>query len=1010
MKKKFYNGMLLAAMLFVAISSFVSCKDYDEDAFADLQGTLEQLINSQVNDLTAQIAALRDAQEECKNNCEAWKQEIILWQQYVENNYVTLEEYNKHIEEYTKFIAENEAAHKALENKIKEVEEACKKANEALEKKLTDELLKVQTELNQLIVSLQTQLTELTKTVENNKKELEEAIAKNKEELEQAIADAKKELEEKIAEEISNLEARVAANEQAISSLQAALTSLQNQVKNLETLLHNTIKEVIAVRTLAKNDSIRIDALEAAFEALKEQHKEDNDKLNERIDSICNELTIIKKGVQDALDLANENLQKAKDYTDLRISEVMSEISDIKTTLSDLDAAYKAADAKLQDQIDELKKGLEDLTKRVEANEAAIDDLMEKYNDVDESLKQFITGIILQRTENPVIGSFSFPANIQTNVLMAYYGYAGSYGVQFPTYYPRYYVRDNETLTDKDIEMLGVTPVTLAEDGDALISSAGKVYVTVNPSNVNFEGQTLPIVNSLEEESGIKLSPLKYSDKKLTFGSTRSAVNGLYEAEATLAEQDIEKVKMTFDLNASDIKETVKDIINPLDGINVTQVVNTVSGILDQFNQELDANALKASWTDELGVSRNVYSQYNLATTAIKPLSYSFMKDINVTSFPGFDKMHNVVGRIFDEMANKFKLVIPDFSIDLNIDKINEIKFDSIKINTENIDLDLEVTYSDTITTSVSIRIEDFVDIDIDELVNVPSQTITVDIPVSGEVKDDFGNVVGTFDTTVHKDIVVNSQDILVSIEEQVPFEWSGEVPVKVPVNITIPVDMSEFQKMINEIEGMEDDINGMLAGQQDNINNIINTINSYLEELGDLTDLTDKFANIGTEIDNAVDNIKDKIAKYLDKAEDKLVSAINSINKTLQPVMLVKTVDGFEKVSQTIYNPTRMSAGDVQFAPTSYTAEIIAPAYKKLIGVTNVYSMDRSKNAQVDGGELLTVLREANAKEGVAEIIDGDTQLVDFSAKKGYIYEVTYTSVDFSGLVAAKKFYVTVD
>ena len=34
---------------------------------------------------------------------------------------------------------------------------------------------------------------------------------------------------------------------------------------------------------------------------------------------------------------------------------------------------------------------------------------------------------------------------------MAYYGYAGSYGVQFPTYYPRYYVRDNEVLTPKDI-------------------------------------------------------------------------------------------------------------------------------------------------------------------------------------------------------------------------------------------------------------------------------------------------------------------------------------------------------------------------------------------------------------------------------------------------------------------------------------------------------------------------------------------------------------------------------
>jgi hypothetical protein len=94
---------------------------------------------------------------------------------------------------------------------------------------------------------------------------------------------------------------------------------------------------------------------------------------------------------------------------------------------------------------------------------------------------------------------------------------------------------------------------------------------------------------------------------------------------------------------------------------------------------------------------------------------------------------------------------------------------------------------------------------------------------------------------------------------------------------------------------------------------------------------------------------------------------------------------------------------------PTSYTAEILAPAYKKLVGVTNVYSMDRTKNAQVDGGEYLSVLKDANAKAGVAEVLDGDTQLVDFSAKKGYIYEVTYTSVDFSGMVVAKKYYVTV-
>ena len=1003
MRKKFYNGMLIVAMLFATMSSYVSCKDYDEDAYAELKGensTLNELIKDQVDALNKQIETLKQAQEECKNNCLIFKQQIELWQKYVEENYVTVDEYNEHIKKYTEFIAENQAQHDALEKKINELRDELLKANEALKAEMEAELLKVQQDLTALITSIQTKYEQLEGSITNNTSEIENAIKENKEELKKAIEEKNAELEKAINNNISDLEERVAANEAAISNLQKSLEKLENYVYDkIRPLLNKTVEDVVRVQALAEQDSIRIDALEKAYE-----------EQGLKIDSICNEINTIKDSVNYAIQLANENLQAAKDYTDDRIDEVNGKIDGINTKISDLETAYKAADEKLQEQIDSLQKKHDDLVKRVEKNEKDIEELFSLYNKVDESLKQFITGIILQRTENPVFGSFSFPANIQTNVLMAYYGNAGEYGIEFPSFYPRYYVRESETLTEKDIEMLGVKPYT-ANDGETLVSGAGKVYVTVNPSNVNFEGQTLPIVNSIEEESGIKLSPLKYTDKKLTFGATRAAANGFYEAEATLAAEDIEKVKMTFDLNAGELKETVKDVINPLDGVNVTRVVNTVANILGQFNQNLDANALKASWTDSLGVSRSIYSQYNLATTAISPLSYAFAKDVNFTSFPGVDRMQNLVGRVFDAMGNRIQMVLDniDLSFNLDIEKIEGIKFDSIKINTDDINLDLTVTYKDTITTTVDIKIEDLIDIDFDELVNVPSQKITIDIPVKGDVVDAYGSKIGEFDTTVSKEVEVPSQDIIVSIQQQVPFEWTGSVPVEVPVDIEIPVDMSEFQKMINEIEGMEDDINGMLSGQQDNINNIINTINSYLDELGSLTDLTDKFANIGSDVDSALDNIKDKIVSFLDKAENKLVAAVNSINKTLQPILLVKTTDGFQKLSQTIYSPTWMSAGDVQFIPTSYTAEVIAPAYKKLVGVTNVYSMDRSQNAQTDGGEYLTVLREANAKAGVAEILDGDTQIVNFSAKKNYIYEVTYTSVDFSGMVVAKKFYVTV-
>ncbi len=969
MKKKFYNRFLMVAMLLATVGSYVSCKDYDEEAYADMLGKnsqLEEHVNNQVKALENQIQILEDAKKVFEDNIEDLK-----------NDYVTKIE-------YAGFVADQKTKHDNLDKKISDINKAIEDAKSALQKNLDDSIIKVQKALNDHITS--------------SKKDMDELI-----------------------QDMAGLEGKVDNNKDAIANIQTKIKEeLEPAIKKLEIDLKG---EISNVNTLAKDaynlavrDSIRIDNLDKEYSELKKRLEEmqpcDNSELIAKIDSICTELKEAADTARIAHNLAKENLGKANDYTDEQIDAVIKELrGNTNITLEELEKAYKKADEelekRLQDQIDDLKKDIEDVTDQVTKNKEAIDKLL---NLVDKALQQFISGIILQRAENPVFGSFAFPANIQTNVLMAYYGYAGSYGAQFPTYYPRYYVREAETLTPMDIKMLGISPETLAEDGDAIIGSAGKVYVTVNPSNINFEGQILPIVNSLDEESGIKLSPLKYSDKKLTFGSTRATVNGFYEAEATLAPEDINKVKMTLDLNVSELKETVKDIINPLDGINVTQVANTMFDVMGQFNQQLDANALKASWTDTLGVSRNTYSQYNLATTAIKPLSYNFMADANFTAFPGFDKMRNVAGKLMDKIAGKFKIAFNKMpAFDLDIDKISRIQFDNINIDTEDINLDLKVTYKDTIKTSVEININDSIDIDIDQLVNVPSQTFDVEVHVVGDVYDENDVWVGKYDEFVTETITVPSQDILVCIDKKVPYVWTGMVPVEVPIDIEIPVDASELQKLLNEIEGIEDDVNELLTGQSDKVNNIIDMVNSYLDKLEDLTKLTDKIAEIGSKVDDVNNSLKNKIINFLDKVEGKLLTAVNSINKAVQPVMLVKTAGSFQKLSQTIYSPTIMTAGNVQFIPTSYTAEIVAPAFKKLVGVTNVYSMDRSKNAQNGDADCLSVLKEANAKDGVAEILNGNTQIVNFSAKKGYIYEVTYTSVDFSGFVVAKKYYVTV-
>ena len=1071
MKKKFINGMLVVAMIFAAMGTFVSCKDHDEEMYSELKeldGKMKQELLDQIATLKGELSEVDKAQKRCEANCstfkaqiEVWQGEIALWQQMVIDNYVTKKEFNdtvnsinNRIINHEMRIAELEAAKIALEKQdsilavdianankaIERVEREYQAADKELKDSLTAMILKVQSDLSLQILTLETNLNKQIEILQKNDSifnvemnDLKQTVAGHTTDIQKLQGDVATNAGlisalQSAVETINNttipgLQEQITKNKEAIEDLKGRVTTLEtNYGKLVDETIPAIVADVDSVFRLAKNDSVRIDMLEKGLQELKEQHNKDNAALVLKIDSICGELNGIKENVAKVAEEAAANLAAAEKILNERIDKVVETLN-TKVDQSVFDAkvieiveAYQAADQLLQDQIDDLADELDALKQAVEKNTNDIKDLTDKYdiladklNEIDESLKNLITGILLQATENPVFGSFSLPMNVQSNVLMAYYGETGEYGIEFPSKYPRYYVNANEALSEKDIEMLGVTSYTEA-DGATIVGNAGKVYVTVNPSNVNFEGQTLPIVNSLDEESGIKLSPLKYSDKKLTFGYSRSAENGLYEADATLAAADVNKVSMKFDFNASDIKATVKDVLNPLNGVNITNAVNTVTDVLGQFNQKLDANALKASWTDASGVTRNVYSQYNLAATAVKPLSYAFLYDANYTSFPGFDRMRNIVGRVKDKISNKLKVILPEFSFDLDIDKIKEIKFDSININTDDINLDLTVTYKDTIETSVTIKIEDYIEIDVDTDVEIPNQTFEVEVPLNDvPVYDEHGVEVGRLNTIVKEEITVPGQVVKAHLKDNIPYNWTGVVPVEVPVDIEIPVDMTEFKKMINEIEGMEDDINGMLAGQQDNINDIINTINSYLEQLGDLTELEDKFAKIDDNIDDTADRIKNKIIQYLDKIENKLLAAINSANKALQPVMLVKTVDGFQRLSQTIYSPTRMSSSNVKFVPTSYTVEAIAPAYKKLVGVTNVYSMDRKKNAQDNGGELLSVLKDANAKAGVAEILEGDALVVNFTAKKGYIYEVVYAAVDFSGKTVAKKYYVTV-
>lgn len=887
MKKKIINGFLMVALLVASVGSFVSCKDYEEDNYSDLLGkhaSLAELVENQRKALQDQIDDLERLQEQCKEDCKKAREEMQ--KKYEADTAAHGVEYRALLDRVI-----------ALEGFDKTIDGLINDAKEQLRKDISDSLTIVIQHFN----------TELSKQ-ENAIKTWADTTFVTDSELEQKIQEFCKKAE-------CNCE---------------ALNTWMNDWKTTfgdATTLNERIKKLEGA---SLSGGMTQDSVQIIINQYLQQ--EGNATINEIINKFIQEgagNTYITQQIGASKEYSDSLYQKAIAYINLQTGALNSKLNTLNATVADLEEAYKAADKELQDQIDAIKADVEALEERVAANEQAIANLTD-------ALKKQITGIIIQATHNPVFGSFALPINLQSNVLAAYYGYAGSHGVAFPTMKPRYYVdQDNVLLTEKDLEMLGVAEQKLVEGGEIILGdegNAGKVYLTINPNTVDFTGVELPIVNSIDENAGVKLGGLQKSYYKIMFGYDTRAENGFYEADATIAPENIEDVKLKVDFGA--LKEVAKDIVNG-GGVDVSKVASTIGQQLSAF--EMDANGVKASWTDAYG-EHSVYSQYAIAATAIKPLSMAFGKDFNYTKVPGIDRIENLAATIID----KVNIDLPDFNIQLT-----ELDIDTIDI--VSLDEDLVAKFKQIVT--------------IDTTIVVKGQTVVID------AKDAYGNAINV------EPVVIDDK--------------------LVEIIITREIDMTE---QIREIYG---DVTEPIK----DINVMLKDLKEYVADVNDLVDELNKIQDIEVSIDNIKGDLKAEISKYLDKFNSKFCNLINSTNKALRPVMLIKTADDFAKVSQAKKKPTRVNGTDFTLVATSYTAELMAPSFKKLVGVTNV--IKDGKSAQDGDADCKAALDAANAGD-LATVVDGSQIKFNASLQKGYVYEIVYTAVDYHGLVDAKKFYVT--
>ena len=486
--------------------------------------------------------------------------------------------------------------------------------------------------------------------------------------------------------------------------------------------------------------------------------------------------------------------------------------------------------------------------------------------------------------------------------------------------------------------------------------NAGEIYVSLNPTEIDPRCITsLKLVDSQGNEAkGFELGQLQNTSRVLTYGFTKAAdvsSNGFY----AIPVKAVDPANDDFSLNKGELKEAAKNVLaklkNPKESsLNLSQIG---TALYRSVNNQLKAYTVKAEYylwnpeTMELVKKSAVAPTYNVAAFAVKPLSYNTLK--------GNQSLKNL-GLALD------KYMLPTLS-----DKIGK--------------------YTDAL--DFQIKYEGNKQIEVASLLATKNLRCWEDAEKKEVyICDKYGNIQRTVSNASLETYVINNNH----------FE-SGEDWFYSESNI-------EWKLIENGwFDGNRWHHNSYTTWDfaDDEVLYVIKTTDNTIEKL--LSSLNEQISTELSPIKNAIANAADKWDSAIQPVNTllhKINAKIGNVNELLQPTMLYKSskTESWNTLS-TLGGKlgTRMTGtGSTVLVATSWTGELLAPAYKKSVYVKGNIDPKVANVTLMDG------------KTSAKTPFDGSTQKVLFTATAKGNYTIVYEAVDYSGVTETKEYHITVE